>query len=109
MRTISAPPSGKKVERGRSMTPVRSSVSSSRPLPVHAVRDRVAQAARDEEAVHWVGGDEGQNEREREARPEEHIEEPGVHRARDGDDDRVVDELDDGDGDRLRGERYGGG
>jgi len=30
MRTISAPPSGKKVERGRSMSPVRSSVSSSR-------------------------------------------------------------------------------
>src|SRR5438128_2182954 len=48
MRTISAPPSGKKVERGRSMSPVRSSVSSSR-------RRAYAPAMRDGREPQWAG------------------------------------------------------
>ena len=62
-------------------------------------------AAGDQVAVDGDREDGGDGQGEAEAAPEEEVAEAGVHRAGDGEDDEVVDDLHGGDAERVGGER----
>src|SRR5215211_4988242 len=76
-----------------------------RALMMMLVDDGVSFAAGDQVPVDGKGCDEGDREREGEACPEKQAAEPGVHRARDHDDDEVVYYLHDRDRKRVGSER----
>jgi hypothetical protein len=57
------------------------------------VDDGVSTTARDQVTVDRESGDVGHREGERQAAPEEDVREPGLHRSRDDEQDRVVDDL----------------
>ena len=70
------------------------------------VYDGMAAPARNQPPVHRDRDDEGHGQRKRQAAPEEKARQPGLHRARDSQHDRVVHYLHHGDGDGVGGERH---
>src|SRR3954453_10375433 len=77
----------------------------SRLVRVQVVHDRVAAAARDQPAVDRKRGNESDHQRHAEAPPEERVAEARRDRARDYQDERVVDDLHCRDRESVRRER----
>ena len=69
------------------------------------MHDGVPEPAGDEPPVHRQRGDEGKRERDCQARPEEDVGKPRIHRPGDGEHDGVVDDLHRRDRKSLGGER----